>query len=103
MPLTVSATMHTGLPLTARAASNAARTCAMSLPSVSSITWKPKAANLSAIGIAELTSSMVPSICRPLWSTITTRLSSAWLPANMAASHTWPSSTSPSPSRAKTR
>ena len=37
---------------------------------------EPNAANLSVIGYGDITSAILPSICRPLLSTTATRLSS---------------------------
>ena len=69
---------------------NAASIASKSCPSIS-ITLKLNALNLSPIGYGEQTSSILPSICKLLLSTITTKLSNFLCPANIAASQTCPS------------
>ena len=58
---------------------------------------KPKSAKREWIGSTVITSSVKPSMHNWLRSTITTRLPSWKWPADIAASHTWPSHSSPSP------
>ena len=88
--------------LQAAAAAKASSRAWKSWPSTG-ITFQLKAANFLSNGSEGITSAVAPSICRPFTSTMAHRLSRRYLAAAMAASHTWPSSISPSPSRVYTR
>src|SRR5699024_4370051 len=76
LPFSVLAIIAVGIPFTVLASANAAASCSKSFPSATLITWKLNASNFLSIGYGELTSSMLPSVCKLLLSTITTRLSS---------------------------
>ncbi len=87
-------------PLSRRAA-KAVLNASTSWPSTSA-TRQPKARHFSASGSSVVTDVTGPSTCELLASmTATSRSSRRWA-ANMAASHTWPSSISPSLRNANT-
>ena len=91
-----------GEPRCWRSSSKAATRAAMSLPSTRSA-CQPNARHLSVTGSVRSTSSVGPSACRALTSTIAVTLSNPWCAQTIAASHVEPSSSSPSESRLNTR
>ncbi len=75
LPFTVRAQIIAGCPFTVRAQARASRICVKSWPSIS-FTAHPNARHLSGTGLMFMTFFTSPSICRPLRSWKTQRLSS---------------------------
>lgn len=98
LPFTVRASSTVGRPRVAAACRKASARASRLWPSTES-TCQPKARNLSARGATFITSQVGPSNWTPLSSTMAQTVSRAKWAAVMAASHTWPSWSSPSPSR----
>jgi hypothetical protein len=96
LPIKVSNKITRGLAsVRSRAASKALSTAGRSLPSTR-CTCQPNAAHLSASGSKPSTLPDGPSACWLLMSTRQIRLPKPWCAAPIAASHTEPSSSSPS-------
>src|SRR3972149_3813146 len=97
-PLVVRAMMTDGLPFAVSAHSRASQMLGMLFPSML-LTAQPKLSQRSSKGSSSFDDSGESIALRPFLSMIATRLSNDHVEDVMAASHTWPSCSSPSPRR----
>src|ERR1017187_6430225 len=100
LPLMVLAMTQTGPSRYSSAACSVDMISGILCPSTF-MTFQLKASNFLSMGSIGITSSHLPSVCRPLRSTMKTRLPNLYFAAAIAASQMRPSLISPSPSRAQ--